>query len=90
MRSFDYKRAWREVAEPAVLNLPQNVRDLYIRTVGVAAGLHQLPNLDMPWPNADGFKTAFEEIPLEWLSVGARAIYFYGFLEACTTGKGLR
>lgn len=82
--SFDYERAWDELAAPSFDCLPANLRALYHRTCEVAAELHQLPDLSMPWPNEDtnpdaiGFRNAFREIPAEELSHAARVVYFYG------------
>lgn len=78
---FDYMRAWREVALPSVLVLPQNFRDLYWKVVDRCSRLSQQKDLDMPWPEP-GFRrplqNLFQEVPSECLADAARAIYFWG------------
>lgn len=49
--SFDYERAWRELAKPAYEALPANLRDLYVRVGEECSEFAQAERtLDLPWP----------------------------------------
>ena len=80
MAEFDYKRAWRELAEPSYRALPQNIRDLYVRVQHEAVDMAQDANLDVIWPEHAGaypepLRSVFEKIPAEELAHAARTIY---------------
>jgi len=80
--TFDYRRAWHEVAKPAYESLPANLRDLLDYTAKATAGVHQSADLSMPWPDMDSeyrdLRERFDKTPAEWLSQAAAAIYFVG------------
>ncbi len=78
MKTFDYRRAWHEVAKPAYLILPADVRQLLADVTEQAKDLHQLPDCSMPWPEDSDLRARFDRIPAEWLALAARAIYFVG------------
>ena len=88
MKTFDYEAAWHEVARPAYEALPQDVRDLLAQVAVEAAGLNQLPDLSMPWPDdpqmgergtpGSTLRVRFDAIPAETLAFAARVIYYVG------------
>lgn len=79
MKEFDFVKAWSEVAYPAFLSLPQNIRDLFWETHVKADGIVQDESLDLPWPENDiEFKNKFIEISAEELAKASRAIYWFG------------
>lgn len=86
MPQFDFVAAWREVANPAYLALPQNLRDLFETVREVAKDLQQDKNLDMPWP--EGLKSQFDEIPAEELSKAAHVIYCWGHWGGMDSSSG--
>ncbi len=82
---FDYKEAWYQLAEPTYKLLPANIRDLFDRVIAECAGCNQKQNLDVRWPTYDeessddpSLRSVFWDIPYEYLTIAARAIYFLG------------
>ena len=89
--SFDYLRAWHELAYPAYEAMEDDLRKLVEETAVLTADLQQDRNLQMPWPEPSSifrcvpqllnFKLAFEvwadEQPTA-LAKAARVTYFTG------------
>ena len=84
MKTFDYARAWAELARPDYDTRPANIRALFLRTAIAAADCQQGPDLAMIWPDpekdprAGGFREMFDTTPAEALAFAARVIYFLG------------
>jgi len=79
-KSFDYVRAFLELAWPSYQALPENIRDLVLEAVKLTEELGQKKNLNMPWPDDDGgsLRSRFREIPAEFLSQAARVVHHLG------------
>jgi hypothetical protein len=73
---FNYKRAWRELADPGYKNLCAEATALYDHVVEFGREWHQDSNLQVPVPGE--LKYRFEELPSYALAVAARTIYFWG------------
>ena len=77
--TFDYERAWIELAKPGFETRPQNVRDLYERVARECSEFGQTEvTLDMPWPKESDLRAVFDKVPAEELAAAARIVYFYG------------
>lgn len=74
---FDYKRAWKELAEPEFKKLPDVVHKLYHNIHDHYSHCQQDRDCDLPWPD-DRIKTVFDSIDLSVLARASRVIYFYG------------
>jgi hypothetical protein len=78
MREFNYKAAWKTLAFPTVMALPQEIRDLFLRVREEAMDLRQSGDtLDMPWPDTSLLQR-FAEIPSFWLALASKAIHSFG------------
>ena len=82
MKTFDYERAWHEVAAPAYAALPDSIRALYARVDLFASEKGQLSDTSMPWPkpNDTDFGTLRAEFAIDSaeLAFAARVLYFVG------------
>ncbi len=79
-KSFDYLRAWHDLAYPAYEALDDEVRKLAEATCIFAADLSQTSDLTMPWPDAETkltFTVMADEQPTA-LAKAARVVYFTG------------
>src|SRR5678815_2355934 len=77
MKEFDFAAAWREMARPLYDALPLTIHELIRETAARAAGLAQLRDCSMPWPD-DDFRAAFEAFPSDVLASAARTVYHAG------------
>lgn len=75
--NFNYKRAWYELAAPALLNLSPNILSLFLRTHEETRNLQQNADLSLDWPNQN-LKNSFDEADSTELSCAARVIYSVG------------
>lgn len=83
---FDFRRAWRELADPEYRKLPERMRELHKRVDFECAGLDQLNDLSMPWPKvkpgeleqSPSLREAFEAQTSEDLAVASRVVWSYG------------
>lgn len=78
MKTFDYIRAWDDLAYPAWLTLPASIKGLVALTGEQAGDLHQIQDLTMPWPEGPGFKSAFEAHDSDTLALASRVVYYLG------------
>lgn len=86
MPDFDYRAAWDEVARPAFLSLPANIRALYDRVCEEAKDCNQKPDCQLAWPTikesiehiSDSLFSAFVNLDAEWLAQAAQVIYYFG------------
>jgi hypothetical protein len=76
-QTFNFRRAWRELAKPAFDRLPQEVHQLY-DTVALRGGeLKQGKDLNVPFPD-DDLRVRFEAIDSHNLAIAAHVLYFWG------------
>lgn len=79
MKTFDYEKAWQELALPQFKRLPNAALCLAEEVALVAAELHQLPDCSMPWPEDGGkLRGMFDKLDSETLSRAALVVYHYG------------
>lgn len=89
---FDYRRAYKEIAEPAFEVLPQNVRDLYERICKDFKAAQQDKNTDMPWPEGTDDNSVsdlwqrFDGIPDDILAMASRVIHYFGHWKPSGVG----
>lgn len=79
MKEFDYAKAWRDLAAPAVAALSPAMLDLYAATVAAdeAEPIRQDSACDCIWPAGD-LRDRFRAADPDELATAARAIYFFG------------
>lgn len=77
-QTFDYVRAFLEVASPAYDALPDRLRTLFKATHAEARELHQKHDLTMPWPDDPGLRQTFEDIGSDDLALAAHVIHAFG------------
>jgi hypothetical protein len=73
---FDFKRAWTEVAKPALDALFPTFRDLIYRVQEESEDLGQDKDLNLVWPKTD-LRAAFEAIPSKELAEIAHVFHAY-------------
>jgi hypothetical protein len=76
--SFDYKRAWRELAKPQYKQLPKEVKQVFQQVIRECSKLNQASDtLDVPFPETD-LRSKMEALDNDLLAHAARVIYFFG------------
>lgn len=79
MKTFDYARAWHDVARPAYFVVTPEARAVLAEVATVARDLHQAPDLTQRWPDDGGaLRAKFEALSTPDLAFAARVIYFTG------------
>ena len=78
MNDFNHKRAWNKLAAPALMDLPQNIKQLVLQVIRDARGHQQNDDLSMPWPDGSDLYYKFEALPAEDLARAARIVWAAG------------
>lgn len=79
MKTFDYEKAWQDLALPEFKKLPNAVLTLVEETAIIAADLGQDWNCCMIWPDDNGkLRELFERLDSATLARAAHVVYFYG------------
>lgn len=74
---FNNKKAWKELACPALMALSPDVHQLILRVFKEGRGINQSPDLSVPWPASD-LRAKFEEIPSEELARASHIVWATG------------
>lgn len=78
MKTFDYEKAWAELALPAFKQLPTAALCLVEEVGIVAADLQQGIHCDMIWPDDNGkLREMFGRLDSETLATAAHVVYYY-------------
>jgi hypothetical protein len=88
MKTFDYEKAWQDLALPAFKQLPDQIHLLLDETTKQAAYLHQDKNLRVVWPENGKLRAAFESVDSDTLARAARVIYYFGHWRPCANVAG--
>jgi hypothetical protein len=81
MKTFDYARAWIEVAKPAYDALPEEIHALVAVTADAAKDLSQRQDLNMPWPTDQPWadlRHRFDSHTSDSLALAARVLHDVG------------
>lgn len=74
MKTFDYRAAWEDLAQPAFESVDPRARAIY-EEISTMEGLRQGTNLAVPIP--EELRHAFDAIPAVQLAIAARVLYFF-------------